>query len=94
MDFAAGWQVKATEADEEDGKGDHSDLPNCRKILQLRRLHEQIQPLEQLDEVIEEIRELMMRSAETTNKEKLGRREATTTAAAAEATTTTRKWSR
>jgi hypothetical protein len=33
--------------------GDHCDLPICRKILQLRRLHEQSQPLEQLDEVIE-----------------------------------------
>jgi hypothetical protein len=32
-------QVKL-EADEE-GVGDHSDLPMCRKFLQLRRLHEQ-----------------------------------------------------
>jgi hypothetical protein len=32
-------QVKL-EADEE-GMGDHSDLPMCRKFLQLRRLHEQ-----------------------------------------------------
>jgi hypothetical protein len=53
--------------------GDHSDLPNCRKFLQLRRLHEQSQPLEQLDEVIEEIRELMIRSAETASEEKLSR---------------------
>ena len=37
-------QVKL-EADEE-GMGDHSDLPNCRKFLQLERLHEQSQPLE------------------------------------------------
>jgi hypothetical protein len=44
-------QVKL-EADEE-GMGDHSDLPMCRKFLQLRRLHEQGQPLEQLDEVID-----------------------------------------
>jgi hypothetical protein len=54
--------------------GDHCDLPNCRKFLQLRRLHEQSQPLEQLDEVIEEIRELMIRSAETVSKEKLSRK--------------------
>jgi hypothetical protein len=40
MDFAAAWQVEAT-VDEEDGMGDHSDLPNHRKFLQLRRLHEQ-----------------------------------------------------
>jgi hypothetical protein len=46
MEFAAGWQVKATEEDEEDGKGDHNDMPNCRKKFQLRRLHEQGQPLE------------------------------------------------
>jgi hypothetical protein len=40
MNSIAGWQVKAIEEDEEDGKGDHSDLPNYRKFLQLRRLHE------------------------------------------------------
>jgi hypothetical protein len=39
-----------------EGMGDHDDLPNGQKFLQLRRLHEQDQPLEQLDEVIEEIR--------------------------------------
>jgi hypothetical protein len=33
--------------------GDHDDLPICRKKLQQRRLHEQSQPLEQLDEMIE-----------------------------------------
>jgi hypothetical protein len=46
-------QVKLV-VDEED-MGDHSDLPMCRKFLQLRRLHEQSQPLEQLDEVIQAI---------------------------------------
>jgi hypothetical protein len=56
-----------------------------QKILQLRRLHEQSQPLEQLDEVIEKIRRLMVESAETASKEKLGRKVAA--AAAAEATT-------
>jgi hypothetical protein len=55
------------EADEED-MGDHSDLPMCRKLLQLRRLHEQGQPLEQLDEVIKEINEMMVGSAETISK--------------------------
>jgi hypothetical protein len=43
-------QVKL-ETDEE-GMGDHDDLLMCQKNLQLRRLHEQSQPLEQLDEVI------------------------------------------
>jgi hypothetical protein len=69
-------QVKL-EADEE-GMGDHNDLLMCRKFLQLRRLHEQDQPLGQLDEVIDMIRELMIRSAETVSKETLNRREATT----------------
>jgi hypothetical protein len=61
------------EADEE-GMGDHGDLPMCRKFLQSRRLHEQGHPLEQLDEVIDMIREMMIRSAETVNEEKLDRR--------------------
>jgi hypothetical protein len=39
LNFAAEWQLEGT--DEEDGMGDHSDLPNCRKFLQLRRPHEQ-----------------------------------------------------
>ena len=71
-------QVKL-EADEE-GMGDHSDLPNWKKNLQLRRLHEQSQPLELLDEVIEIIREMMIRSTDTTSEEKLGRKVATTVA--------------
>jgi hypothetical protein len=79
MKFLVGSQVKATKEDEEDGMGDHGDLPNCRKILQLRRLQKQSQPLEQLDEVIEKIRELMIRSEETSSEEQLSRKEATTT---------------
>jgi lipase chaperone LimK len=35
-----------------EGMGDHDDLPNGQKFLQLRRLQQQNQPLEQLDEVI------------------------------------------
>jgi hypothetical protein len=46
MNSIAGWQVKVTEEDQEDDMGDHDDLPNCRKFLQLERLHEQSQPLE------------------------------------------------
>jgi hypothetical protein len=75
--------------------GDHSDLPNCRKNLQLRRLHEQSQPLEQLDEVIEEIRRADDRSAETASKEKLGRRkEEATTAATVQKQQQQGRWSR
>jgi hypothetical protein len=33
LNFAAGWKVKATEEDEEDGMGDHGDLPNCSQFL-------------------------------------------------------------
>jgi hypothetical protein len=79
---AAEWQLEATDEDEE-GMGDHSDLPMSQKNLQLRRLQEQGQPLEQLDAVIEEIRRLMLRLAETASKERLSRRkeEAATTAA-------------
>jgi hypothetical protein len=69
---AAEWQLEAT--DEEEGMGDHGDLPMCQKILQLGRLHDPSQPWEQLDEVIEDIRRLMLRSAETASEERLGRR--------------------
>jgi hypothetical protein len=72
--------------------GDHDDLPICRKKMQLRRLHEQSQPLEQLDEVIKKIRRLMLESAETASKEKLGRKEAA--AAAATEAATAERWSR
>jgi hypothetical protein len=44
--------------------------------VQQRRLHKENQPLEQLDRVIEEIREMMVRSAEeAVSKEKLNRGE-------------------
>jgi hypothetical protein len=49
---------------DEGSMGDHGDLLMCRKFLQLRRLHKQDQPREQLDAVIEEIRRIMLRSAE------------------------------
>jgi hypothetical protein len=51
------------------GVGDHSDLRNGQKFLQLGRL----QKLNQLDAVIEEIREIMLKSADTVSKEKLNR---------------------
>ena len=63
------------------GVGDHDDLPNGQKFLQLRRLQQQNQPLEQLDEVIEEIREMMLKSAGTTIKEQLSRKKEAAAAA-------------
>jgi hypothetical protein len=80
------------EVDEEEGMGDHSDLPICRKFLQLGRLHKWGQPIQQLDEVIEDIRKLMVESAETASKEKLGRKEAAS--AATEAAAAVGRWSR
>jgi hypothetical protein len=67
---------------DEGGMGDHSDLPNGQKFLQLRRLQEQDQPWEQLDKVIMEIMQLMLKSAQTASKEKLGRRKEAAAAAA------------
>jgi hypothetical protein len=72
--------------------GDHDDLLMCQKFLQLRRLHEQSQPLEQLDEVIEEIRRLMLRSAETASEERLSRRRSSSSSSAEAATAA--EWSR
>jgi hypothetical protein len=52
------------------------DLPICKEEVQRSRLQKESQPWEQLDEVIEEIRRLMLRSAaETASKEKLSRGE-------------------
>jgi hypothetical protein len=46
--------------------------------MQPRRLHEESQPLEQLDEVLEKIRRLMLRSVqEAVSEEKLSRGEPT-----------------
>jgi hypothetical protein len=58
---------------DEKGVGDHSDLPNGQNLLQLGRLQNLNQPQEQLDREIEDIRRLMLRSAQTTSEEKLGR---------------------
>jgi hypothetical protein len=73
LNFAAGWQVEATE---ERNMGDHVDLPIEKTEMQRSRLQKKSQPLEQLDEEIEEIRRLMSRSAtETASEEKLSRGE-------------------
>jgi hypothetical protein len=65
---------------DEGGMGDQGDLLMCQKFLQLRRLHEQSQPFEQLDAVIEEIRKLMLDLARTASEEQLSRKEEAATA--------------
>jgi hypothetical protein len=57
--------------------GDQDDLPfDQQKKVQQRRLHKESQPVDKLDRVIEEIRRLMLRSAqEVVSKEKLDRKE-------------------
>jgi hypothetical protein len=69
LNFAAEWTLSATE-DEEDDMGDHDDLPICREEMQPRRLHTQSQPWEQLDEEIEQVRRLMLKSAQRLPVEK------------------------
>jgi hypothetical protein len=59
---------------DEEGMGDHDDLPNGPKFLQLGRLQQKNQPLEQLDEAIKEIMDPMLKSADTARKERLRRR--------------------
>jgi hypothetical protein len=61
LEFAAGWQAKCHKRDE-NSMGDQVDLPIAKEEVQQRRLPKS-QPLEQLEEVIEEIRRLMLRSA-------------------------------
>jgi hypothetical protein len=73
LNFAVGWKVEATE--EEYGMEDLVDLPICKEEVQWSRLKKESQPREQLDEIIEEIRRLMIRSVEAVNKVKLTRGE-------------------
>jgi hypothetical protein len=76
LNFAAGWQVEAIE--EKDSMGDLVARPICREEVQLRRLHKESQPLEKLDEVIEEIIRLMSSLVvKTASNEKMSRREPT-----------------
>jgi hypothetical protein len=74
LESAVEWPLSATKRDK-DSRGDRADLPIEKTEVQQRRLHTKSQPLEQLDEVIEEIRRLMLRSAqEAVSKGKLSRR--------------------
>jgi hypothetical protein len=61
LEVATGWENNATK--KEDDMGDQYDLPIDKEELQQRRQHKKIQPLEQLDRVIEEIRRLKLRSS-------------------------------
>jgi hypothetical protein len=74
MNFAVGWQAKATR-DGENRMGDRIDLPICREEVQPRRLHKENQQLEQLDEEVEEIRKMMLRSAAESVSKGMNRRE-------------------
>jgi hypothetical protein len=71
LESTGGWQYKV--AREEGIKGDHDDLPIDKEEVQQRRLHKKSQPLEQPDEVIIEIRKMMLKSTEVANKEKLNK---------------------
>jgi hypothetical protein len=77
LEFATVWPVDITR--DESGMGDQNDLPmEQHEDLQSRRLHKLKQPMKQLEEAIEEIRELMLRSAEeVVIKGKLDRKEPT-----------------
>jgi hypothetical protein len=58
--------------------GDLVDLPICRKYVQQSKLQKENHPWEQLDEVIEGIRRLMLKSTlEAINEEKLDRKDPT-----------------
>jgi hypothetical protein len=61
LESAGEWKLNATR-EEEDDRGDLVDLPICREEVQWSRLQKESQPWEQLDEVIEEIRRLMLSS--------------------------------
>jgi hypothetical protein len=61
LNFVAGWQAKVI--GEENSMGDLVDLSIDKdEKVQPRRLHKESQPLDQLDEIIEEIRRMMSRS--------------------------------
>jgi hypothetical protein len=72
MEPTAEWQAKAT--GDEGIKVDQVDLPIHKKEVQQSILQSKDHPFEQLDKVIEEIRRLMLGSAqETVNRRKLNK---------------------
>jgi hypothetical protein len=95
LESAAEWPVSITR--DERSMGDQDDLPiEKHEELQPSRLHKRNQPMKQLEEAIEEIRRLMLRSAEeAVNKEKLDRKGTCTSSREdAEATTKAKQRSR
>jgi hypothetical protein len=71
LEYATEWLVTVTKY--ESNMGVQYDTPTRRhEDLHLRRLHQKHQSMKQLEEVIEDIRELMLRSREEfVSKEKL-----------------------
>jgi hypothetical protein len=74
LESAIEWLLSARKGDK-NNMGYRIDLPTHKEEeMQPRRLHEESQPLEQLDKVLENIRRLMLRSTqEEVNEEKLTR---------------------
>ena len=71
MEAATEWKTKVTR-DEEDNLGDQSDSPIDKEEVQQNSLQKKIQSMEQLNEVIDEIRKLTLGLAEeVVNKEKM-----------------------
>jgi hypothetical protein len=73
VEAATEWKNKVTR-DEEDNLGDQSDSPIDKEEVQQDSLQKKIQSMEQLNEVIDEIRKLMLGLAEEViNKEKINK---------------------
>jgi hypothetical protein len=94
LESAAGWKISAI--GDEYSMGDQVDLPIDKKEeLQPRRLHgRRSQPVEQLEEVIEEIRRLMLNSVKNYQQEEAEQKGACKSSREEAATTTTKQWSR
>jgi hypothetical protein len=74
VEDAVEWQVKATR-DGEDDLGNQHDFPMNKEGMQQASLQKESQSIEQLDEVVEEIRKLMLESVEElVSMRKLGNR--------------------
>jgi hypothetical protein len=76
IESVAEWPLSATKGNK-DSMGDRADFPIEKTKVQWSWLQKENQPWEQLDEIIEEIRRLMIISVETTSEENLSRRKPT-----------------
>jgi hypothetical protein len=73
LESAAEWPVNVTR--DESSMGDQDDLPlEKHEELQPSRLHKENQPMKQLEEVIQEIRELMLKSVKKCQQGEAGQR--------------------